>query len=226
MAARNISNIYDLVDYIVRKNRGVFINPSEFDESMGAANLEAFEYYWELSYKDDQDLHDSLQPFKVLRQQFQSAADGLVTHPSNFVHLFPGVFSIYGSTLCPCQFLDNEQIPDATTNQLRPVSLSNPIAEVASIPNQSTTTLGFQMYPMTTQIGFYSYLRLPNQPHYGYVQVNRTITYDPLTSVQIEFTDVYVNNIISRALKYFGISMGEAEIEKFAQAQTQQTQTP
>jgi hypothetical protein len=226
VAARNISDVYNLVDYITRKVRGVFISPSEFDESVVAANLEAFQYYWELSYKADQQLHDALQPFKVLRQQFQSAADGLVTFPQNYVHLFPGVFSIYGSTVNPCQFVDNENVPDALTNQLRPVSLSNPIAEVASIPNQPTTTLGFQMYPMQTQIGFYSYLRLPNQPHYGYVQVGRTITYDPLTSVQIEFTDVYVNNIISRALKYFGVSMGEAEIEQFAQSQTQQTQTP
>lgn len=225
MAARNISDVFNLVDYICRLQRGVFISISEFNESVTAANLETFNYYWSF-YQPDQILHDALQPFKVLRYQFQTASDGLLTHPSNFIHLFPGVFTIYGSTLCPCQILDNEQIPDAITNQLRPVSLSNPIAEVASIPNQTTTTLGLQLYPMSTQIGFYSYLRLPNQPVYAAIQVGRVITYDAANSTQIEFTDVYVNNIISRALKYFGISMGEAEIEQFAQAQTQQTQTP
>lgn len=218
MAARNISDIYSLVNYITRTQRGVFIAPSEFNESLTAAQLELFQYYWSLFYEQDQQLHDALQPFKVLRYQFASDASGLVTFPSNYIHLFFGVFSIYGSTICPVQFLDNEQIADAIDNQLRPISLSNPIAEMSSS--------GFQMYPMSSQIGFYSYLRLPNQPVYAYTQVNRTITYDAANSTQLEFTDVYVNNIVSRALKYFGINMGEQDIEQFAQLQQQQTQMP
>jgi hypothetical protein len=217
VAARNISDIYNLVDYICRKQRGVFITPSEFNQVITSSQLELFEHYWNLFYEQDQQLHDALQPFKVLRYQFASNSSGLVTFPSDYVHLFLGVFSIYGSTICECQFIDNEQIPYALKSQLRPVSLSTPIAEVA--PN------GFQMYPMSTQIGFYSYLRLPAQPIYGYSQVGRVITYDPNTSVQLEFTDAYVNNIISRSLKYFGINMGEQDIEQFAQMQTQQTQT-
>lgn len=215
MAARNISDVYNLVDYICRKNRGVFITPAEFNQVMTAAQLELFQYYWDMFYEQDQQLHDALQPFKVLRYQFASNSSGFVTFPSDYVHLFFGVFSIYGSTICDCQFVDNEQVPYAIKNQLRPVSLSAPIAEVA--PN------GFQMYPMTTQIGFYSYLRLPSQVVYGYTQNGRVITYDANTSTQIEFTDAYVNNIISRGLKYFGINMGEQDIQQFAQSQQQQT---
>jgi len=222
VAARNINEIFLLVDYICRKQRGVFITIDEFNENIVAANLEAFEYWWGL-YKIDQQLHDALQPFKVLRQPFTSASDGLVTFQSNFVHLFPGVFTIYGSTVCPVDILDNEQIPEAITSQLRPVSLSSPISEVASIPNQGTTTLGLQLYPMSQQIGFYSYLRLPNQPQFVGTYINRVLTYDAALSTQIEFTDVYVNNIISRSLKYFGVSMGEPEIQQFAQSQQKET---
>lgn len=218
MAARNISDIFGLVNYITRTQRGVFISPTEFNSVMTASQLELYQYLWELSYKSEQQLHDGLQPFKVLRYQFASNSGGLVTFPSDYTHLFLGVFSIYGSTVCPVQFVDNEQVPDALNNQLRVVSLMNPIAEAA--PN------GFQMYPIASQIGYFSYLRLPAQVVYGYTQNGRAITYDPTTSVQIEFKDTYVNNIISRALKYFGVSMSESEIEQFAQSQTQQTQTP
>lgn len=182
---------------------------------MTASQLEAVQYYWDMFFEKDQQLHDALQPFKVLRYQFASNSSGLVSYPSDYVHFFYGAFSIYGSTVHSIQFLDNEQVADALDNQLRPISLSNPIAEVSAG--------GFQMYPMSAQIGFFSYLRLPVQVVYGYSQSGRTITYDPTTSVQIEFKDVYVNNIISRALKYFGISMSEAEIEQFAQSQQTQT---
>ena len=218
MAARNINEIFLLVDYICRKQRGVFISIDEFNESIVAANLEAYSYYWELSYRADQLLHDALQPFKVLRYQFTSAADGLVTFPSDYSHLFLGVFTVYGSTIHPCQFLDNEQVAQNLDNQLRPITLSNPIAEYA--PS------GFQLYPMSQQTGFFSYLRLPAQPQFVGTYVNRVLTYNAAASTQIEFKDIYVNNIIARSLKYFSINMSETEIQQFAQLQQQETQTP
>ena len=58
----------------------------------------------------------------------------------------------------------------------------------------------------------------------GYTQTGRTITYDPNTSTQLEFTDVYINNIIARTLKFWGINMAEQDIQQFAQLQTQEKQ--
>lgn len=223
MAARNISDVYNLINYITRKIRGVFISPTDLDEVLLAAQLETYNEYWK-GYGVNQQIHDALQPFKVLRHPYTSTSSGLVSYPSDYIHLLGGVSSVYGSTLNAVTFLNPDQIPDAITNQLRPVDLSNPIAEDYSFKNSDgTITLGFQMYPMTTQIGYFSYMRLPAQPHYGYVQVDRVITYDPATSVQLEFTDIYVNEIISRSLKYFGINMAENEIIQFAQLQEQET---
>jgi hypothetical protein len=66
-------------------------------------------------------------------------------------------------------------------------------------------------------------LRRPATPVLGYTQSGRTVTYDPNTSTQLEFTDVYINNIISRALKFRSINMAEQDIQQFAQIQTQET---
>jgi hypothetical protein len=81
------------------------------------------------------------------------------------------------------------------------------------------------LYPAATQSGFYNYLRRPATPVLGYTQAegSRTITYNPNTSTQLEFTDVYINNIMSRALKFWGINMAEQDIQQFAQIQTQET---
>jgi len=68
-----------------------------------------------------------------------------------------------------------------------------------------------------------SRLRRPAKPVYGYTTSGRTIIYNPATSTQLEFTDVYINNIISIALKFWGINMAEQDIQVFAQNQTQET---
>ena len=113
------------------------------------------------------------------------------------------------------RFVNEDELPFALTSQLRTVSTSKPIAK--------DTSGGFQLYPQSTQTGFYNYLRRPNAPVLGYTQTGRTITYDPNTSTQLEFTDVYINNIIARALKFWGINMAEQDIQQFAQLQTQET---
>ena len=69
-------------------------------------------------------------------------------------------------------------------------------------------------------------MRLPNAPvlaaTYGGSD-GRTVTYDPTNSVQLEFSDIYCNNILSRALKLIGVNMDEEGIEQFAQSQSQQS---
>ena len=108
-----------------------------------------------------------------------------------------------------------KKIALALKSQLRPVSTSLPIAK--------DTATGFQIYPQVAQTGFYNYLRRPVKPVFGYTTSGRTITYDSATSTQLEFTDVYINNIISIALKFWGINMAEQDIQVFAQNQTQET---
>ncbi len=223
MAARNIFEIYTLIMDIARKQRGVFISIPNFNTYAVAGQLESYQEYRKL-YGATDDLHDAIQPFKVLRNPFTSSSSGLVTYPSNYSNQLAGYFSIYGSTVCPITFLNPDQIPDAITNQLRAVTLSDPIAEDYAFRNSDgTITKGFQLYPMQTQIGFYSYLRLPEQPVLAVTQVNRVITYDPLNSVQFEFSDTYMNNVVSKILKYVGINMAEPEIQAFAQSQQEET---
>lgn len=210
---RNINDLYNFLLYVVRKERGVFLTTSESDSVLDNAQMELFTEKIPLWGITDV-IHDCLAPFKV-RVQFTSDSSGLVTFPDDYEHLFAGVFTVSGSTVNPVTFLLDDWLPDQLTNQLRPVTLSN--------PNALDTANGFQLYPQSTQTGFYSYLRRPAKPYLATTQVDRVITYDPLKSVQLEFRDTYINNILSRALKFLGINMSEADIEQFAQSQQVQT---
>jgi hypothetical protein len=199
--------------FIVRKERGVFVTIPEAMQTLDNAQLEAVEE-WFSTYGTTQIIHDAIRKLRV-QKSFTSDSTGLVTFDADYLHLIGGAYTVSGSTINNVRFLNEDELALALKSQLRAVSTSNPIAIDASV--------GFRLYPAATQAGIYNYLRRPATPVLGYTQSGRSITYDPNTSTQLEFTDVYINNIISRALKFWGINMAEQDIQQFAQIQTQET---
>jgi hypothetical protein len=199
--------------FIVRKERGVFVTIPEAMQTLDNAQLEAVEE-WFSTYGTTQIIHDAIRKLRV-QKNFTSDSTGLVTFDADYLHLIGGAYTVSGSTINNVRFLNEDELALALKSQLRPVLESNPIAIDASV--------GFRLYPASTQTGFYNYLRRPATPVLGYTQSGRNITYDPNTSTQLEFTDVYINNIISRALKFWSINMAEQDIQQFAQIQTQET---
>lgn len=213
MATRTIADIVDFVQYICRKERGIFITPAQCTSNLDAGQLDSFEEYFKL-YGENQVIHDALRPFRVY-YQFTSDSSGFVTFPSDYLHLVGTAFTVSGSTVNEITFPNEDEFISALKSQLRPVSLSDPIAR--------DTDTGFSLYPQSTQIGFFTYLKRPDTPVYGYTQLGRVITYDPNTSTQLEWSDVYINNIIAKSLRYVGINMTEPEISQFAEMYNQET---
>jgi hypothetical protein len=211
--AYNLNNIYDFMDFIVRKERGVFVTIPEFESTLDNAQIEAVEEWFKL-YGTTQSIHDAIRKLRV-QVQFTTTSDGILEFASDYLHMIGGGFTVNGSTINTIRFLNEDEISFALKSQLRAVSASNPVAK--DIAN------GLQLFPQIQHVGFYNYLRRPAKPVYGYTTSGRTITYDNATSTQLEFTDVYINNIISRALKFWGINMAEQDIQVFAQNQTQET---
>jgi hypothetical protein len=211
--AYNINDVYNFLVFIVRKERGVFITIPEAMQTIDNAQLEATED-WFSQYGVTQIIHDAIRKLRS-QVQFTSNSDGSVDFVSDYLHMIGNPYTVTGSTINAVRFVNEDELPYALTSQLRTVSTSKPIAK--------DTAVGFQIYPQSTQTGFYNYLRRPATPVLGYTQAGRTITYNPNTSTQLEFTDVYINNIIARALKFWGINMAEQDIQQFAQLQTQET---
>lgn len=212
--ARNISDIVDFIQYIVRKERGVFITPSQCTTNLDTGQMDCFGEWFKL-YGADQEIHDALRPFRVY-YQFTSDAAGFVTFPSGYLHLLGQPFTVTGSTVNRIDFVNEDELPFALTSQLRAVTTSYPIAV--------DTSTGFSIYPQTLQTGFFTYLKRPATPVYGYTQVGRVITYDSTTSTQLEWSDAYINAIIAQSLKYVGVNMDEQGISAFAEQYKQSIQ--
>lgn len=213
MATRTIQNIIDFMSYIVRKERGTFLLIDQAVTALDVGQMDAFEDYFK-QYGVDQTIHDALKPFRVY-YQFTSSTDGFVTYPAAVVHLLGSPWTVTGSTANPIRFVNEDELPTLFNSQLRPITNTYPIAV--------DTAAGFSIYPQQTQIGYFVYLRRPILPVYSYTQVGRVITYNSASSTQLEWNEVYWNNIIARALKYVGVNMSEKEVSDFATQYEQET---
>lgn len=212
--ARSINDLYNFYQYIVRKERGVFVTIPQFNANMDAGQMDAFFEYFK-AYGANQQIHDALRVFKVY-QPFTSASDGYVTYPSDYFNLLGNPFTVTGSTVNTVTPVNEDELSYALTSQLRPVSTSYPI--------MVDTATGFSLYPQSAQTGAYFYLRRPATPELAYTQAGRVITYDAASSTQLEWEEIYWNNILAKALKYAGVNMNEQGISDFANQYNQETQ--
>jgi len=212
--ARSINDLYNLYVYIVRKERGSFVSIPQFNANLDAGQLDCFEEWFKL-YGANNSVHDALRVFRVY-ESFTSDGSGYVTYPSDCMHILGSPFTLYGSAVTNPKYVNEDELAFALTSQLRPVTNAYPI-----IIDSST---GFSIYPQTTQIGAYFYLRRPAVPNLSYTQSGRTITYDSATSTQLEWDEVYWNNILAKALRYAGINLGEEGILQFAENYNKETQ--
>lgn len=204
--ARDINSLYNLAQYILRKERGVFLTVSDFNQNMDAGLLDAVEF-WFSGYGADQKLHDAIKPLRVY-QPFTSNSGGFVTYPSNYLHLIGSPFTVSGSTITNGTFINEDEFISANRSQLRPIQNSDPIFV--------DTATGLSIYPQAAQTGAYWYLRRPVSPLLVVTTVGRAITYDSVNSVQVELLEVYWNNVVARSLKYAGINMDEKGVSDFA----------
>jgi hypothetical protein len=210
---RNINDLYNLTLYIVKKERGIFITPNQFSANLDAGQYDAIEEYFKL-YGENQIVHDALRPFRTY-VGFLSGADGTVSYQTNYLHLLGSPFTTTGSTINQIKFVNEDELPFALTSQLRPVTTSYPIAVESGY--------GFNIYPQQAQYGAYWYLRKPATPVLGYTQAGRAITYNSLTSTQLEWVEIYWNNILAKALVYSGVNMNEEGVTKYAMAYDAET---
>lgn len=211
--ARNINDYYNILLDLVRKQRAVFLSVDEFNRYMDDAQMDKFQEDFK-PYGVNQVIHDSLRPFRIY-YPFASDADGVVAFPSDYQHLLGSPQTVYGSTITQVTFIQEDEWVNAVNSQLRPATLSSPIAR--------DTNNGFNLFPYLLQNGFFTYLRRPVAPVLVVTQVGRVITYDPVNSVQLEWIESYVNNILARALVYAGVNMSEQDIQKYAENYTAQT---
>ena len=229
----NINDVHKTILYFVNKEQNAFITPAEIDLVLDKAQLVLFNQYHTnpklpsnvqaKNYGDSQRIDDALSAFKS-KYTFTSltSPSGVVTLPADYMHLISLFTTVYNAQLgrnvySSVQVMNEEELIERLESQVIPVTADDPIA----IMNSQNR---IQLFPEAPATGGVYYFRRPAVPVFGYTQSGRTITYNPLTSTQLEWRDADIMNIIVIALSYYGLNMSSEMIAQFANVKEVQGQ--
>lgn len=201
---------------------GTYFSYAEKDSVLDRAQIEYFNSQYAV-YAMAQKMQDSLSPFKA-KYDFltEDTADGLVTMPSGYMYLTGGqiVIVVDGHTRTKSlKILSEDELGKRLDSQLRTVSTSKPVATIAG--KVSGITL-IQLYPKQPMAGSMFYFRRPTPPKFAYTQTGRVITYDSDNSVQLEWGESEIGEIMIRALEYLGVNSSDANITQFSDAKSKE----
>lgn len=217
-----IDKVHDDMDFIIDKYRQAWFSPPEKDAMLDRAQMTWFmELYGNprqyqpgrfvpsMAYGVSQKISDSLSPFKKIAA-FTSDVDGIVSLPVDYVHLLSLNTSEVNAdagraVLRPVQILNEDEIIERLESQVCPVSVSDPIGIINGAKK-------IQLFPAAVQVGKIFYMRRPVAPVYGYTQVGRVITYDSLTSTQLEWDEPNINTVMIKALQFLGINLSSSDL--------------
>lgn len=229
----DINDVHRVILFILDKEQNGFVSHGEIDDMLDRAQMILFNSYFNNPklpasaqpqvYAENQRVHDSLSPFKD-KYTFTTVdtPSGVLTLPSNFMHLLGMYTSVYSSGLgrnvySAVQVLNEEELIERLESQVIPVSVDDPIC----IMNKQNK---IQLFPEVAQSGAVYFLRKPVKPVFGYTSSGRVITYNAGTSTQLEWKESDIQNIIVTALSYLGINLSSADVVQYAEGKIAQGQ--
>lgn len=202
-----IDLLYNLIVYILRKERNGAVTIDDFNQVIPRAQVDAYNDFYN-SIPKGQNTHDALAPFKT-KYDFTPvlSPSGVVTVPDGYVHLI-SMNTIVSGSQKTVVFPQEDELADAVSSELRPLSINYPLGD-------ETATGVIQLYPAQGQSGTVWYYREPTTPTYQFTLNGRQIVYDAGSSVDLEFADIYQNKIIGKCLQYFGINLSDQQVFQY-----------
>ena len=213
-----IFDVHNWIDFLTNKAQGVYFTHEEKDMALDRAQMQYFNEQYAY-YAVAQKMQESLSPFKTT-YTFLNAPSGLITTPAGYQYLIGGRVIYMDGTHTrnkSLKVLSSDELAYRLDSQLRPVTAYKPVAVMAG--KVSGISL-IQLYPKQTFAGEIDYLRRPAVPKYAYTQSGRAFTYDPANSVQLEWGESELNELIMRALSFLGISIDDQLVTQYAEAKS------
>lgn len=232
-----IKDIHDIILFYTNKDQNGYISHEEIDMVLDRAQLSQFNEFYNnpklykqdnqvpvIGYGESQRINDALSPFKSTYTFTNTdTVGGILNLPSNYMYLIALYTSQFVSQLNrnvinPVTVLNEEELVYRLESQVIPVTVDDPIC----IMNSSNK---IQLFPDVPQSGKVFYFRRPAVPKFGYTVPtggSRTITYSDSLSTQLEWREADINNIIIKALGYYGLNMSAQDITQYSEIKNQQ----
>lgn len=222
----NINSVKNLSELVVNKNNGLW-SVTRFNTAVQSASLTFFndcfgepqqsrngvtanDMVWQSGEKLSNNLRLLVKPVIL-----QVNAQGKAVRPTDYVQASSVRY-----------FSDDKEV---NVKFVRDGNLSSYLDSDLLAPNHdypiyATFENYLQFYPKDLSRVQFTYLRQPAVPVWGYTMQGTPSrpVYDAATSVDVDFPDECINEIVSRVVALFGINIREKMIVDFAQQQQNQ----
>lgn len=219
----NIKILHDKVRLILNNTQSQYWSPEDIDSMINLAQTDKYRDVY-AAYEQTQQVTDAIRPFKKVADHTRTV-DGVFLLPADYYHLS----NISSLVAVPLEeppldpplpdiehsgkiYTDGEWL-DAMESELLPPTATDIKARVI---NGAIEVLP----PTQSKIRIY-FITQPKDVVFAYDLVNDKITYKDQGSVDLEWADSEVNDIIMRTVKYLGIPM-KSQIDMQAEQLTQQ----
>jgi len=216
-----IQDTHDWLDFMTRKARTGFFSREQKDDALHKAQLGVFASYF-AEFLQTQFIHEALRPFRK-EHVGQTNAHGLLTYPADYEHATGGRITYYDNSLqqtfvSGLKIYRDDEIADALNSQVRPVTVQRPIGQL--------NATGLQTYPRGNIYTItLNYLSTPIKPVYAYTVSGVVDTWVPEDSVDLQWGETYVMQVMMKALEYLGVNLNSADMVQYANEKVAQTQS-
>jgi len=230
MATVSIDTVKTYTEYLVRKNNSGYLSPSQFNLIINRASKTIFvkrvgnphdyrpgQPVPAIGFQITQKITEDLKRFQE-NGNLILKADGTANYPTDLAYTIPGISYVTSNkgarVVVPIEVIDKDKEASRLASAIVTPTRSYPIAVFENT--------FIQVYPAGISNIKFPYLRYPKEALWASNTVNNRPVYDPANSVDLEWEDLVVNDIIMQALKSIGISIKDADVMNFANTESMQ----
>ena len=222
-----IDEVYRFINFIVKKsNAGGYVTPSEFNLLINRAQIQYFnklygnqnDYRYDrpipkISYAVTEKISNSLSPFLSDKTTITIDSNGQCTTPTDMIQMVAVTKEVVGKPEYEITRVEQDRVANNLTSYYDAPDTDFPIYA------QLRTKL--QFYPKNLASASVIYLKKPTNMVWAYTTVSGRPVYDAGTSVQPQWEEVDMNEIMYLALSYIGVNLKDPDVSQFANMKTQ-----
>jgi hypothetical protein len=215
----SIDLVYQVILYAIRKNQNGNLNPASFNNIINVAQngymdflLGEFQKYIPgrpfaaVEFGQNQDIRQRLSPFIPAPVTLSINGSGIAPYPTGYLNSDAMTYGIYRQRV---KFIQQDRLFSHLNSYVDPIA-TNPVYLIYKD--------GFQFYPINLGSSFLSYIKQPDTLVWGFtLDSNGRPVYNPLTSVQPQWGDLDILEVIVRALSIVGVNLQLNVVEQYSQ---------
>lgn len=212
----NVNEVYKLIDFIINKNQNGYVSPDEFNRTINQAQVSYMDYLVgqfqqyqagrpiaTVQFGNNETTRQRVTPF-IYTETLSVNSQGTAAYPYGYLMTDTMWTGVYGKI----KFVQQDYLSNYLNSRITPPA-TNPIYLIERE--------GFKFYPNDIGTAIVNYIKSPRTIVYGYtLDGNGLPVYDAATSVDPEWSDLDMLEIISRALRMVGVNLQSGLISQYA----------